>query len=78
MNAQEIFEKLGYERHRFIDILYVKTKKKTRHTVVFFSEEKKFKCYVNERYACSIGVSEKVSIKLHQAITQQMKELGWL
>ena len=80
MNAQEMFEKLGYVKNEsFIpDILYEKVKKKSRHTIVFSLKLRKYQWYLHINGVAHVGRSEEVSVRLHQAITQQMKELGWL
>lgn len=80
MNAQEMFEKFGYVKNEsFIpDILYEKVKKESRHTIVFTPKLRKYQCYFHVNGVANVGRSEEVSVRLHQAITKQMEELGWL
>ena len=80
MTAQEMFEKFGYVKNEsFIPyILYEKVKKGSRHTIVFSPKLRKYQCYFHINGVASVGRSTEISVRLHQAITQQMKELGWI
>lgn len=80
MTAQEMFEKLRYLKNEsFIpDILYEKVKKESRHTIVFSPKLRKYQLYFHVNGVAHVGRSEEISVRLHQAITQQMKELGWI
>ena len=80
MNAQEMFKKLGFVKNESFlpSILYEKVKKESRHTIVFSKKLRKYRCYFHVNGVAHVGRSEEVSVRLHKAITQQMKELGWL
>ena len=80
MNAEQMFNKLGYVKNEsFIpDILYEKVKKESRHTIVFSQKLRKYQCYLHINGVAHAGRSEEISVRLHQAITKQMEELGWL
>ena len=80
MNAREMFEELGYE-----------LEKDTNHTIEFYSinnmyekEERWITFYLNDKdYVISSMTNEEFNGSVmipqeHQAITQQMKELGWI
>jgi len=71
MPAKEMFEELGFEfvdenRYSGVCIIYRKPYSKVE---VFFIKSVKTYCLYNSR---------DVSVELHKAITQQLKELGWL
>ena len=69
MNAKEMFEELGYE---FLPRTgYLLRYKSKDYFLTFWIEEKK---YIKNDYNCEYAIN----IKEHQAIHQQMKELGWL
>lgn len=84
MNAQEMFEKLGFEKVEDTliknvlnwNIVYETNRKTGRFVqVVFFSDGSLF---VNLHSEGNVICGGRIDIKLHQAITQQMKVLGWL
>lgn len=68
MNADEMFEELGYEKNdNLVQISY----HKNGHTIIF---------HISEKY---IAFSQKTNFlvirkELLQAITKKMEELGWL
>ncbi len=69
MTAKEMFEKLGYKyfreaRNRFG---YKTMVGETRPCEILFDTDTK-------TYHCNL----MITIQEHQAITQQMKELGWI
>ena len=66
MNAQEMFEKLGY----FTSVktsLYLEISSKNNNCINFWLDIKS--------YDCDESI---IDVELHKAITQQMKELKWL
>lgn len=81
MKAREMFEELGYKytyliNHVWYDdkvYYYVKELDEIDCNRVWFFLHK-------QEYSISklVGTSTRIDIKLHQAIHQQMKELGWL
>ncbi|MDD5293737.1 MAG: hypothetical protein PHW40_05445 [Candidatus Izemoplasmatales bacterium] len=76
MKAKEMFKELGYEfvdEKRHFD-WYITYKKPWSGTSVFFLKTSKTYNVYNLRGQAVVDVS----IELHKAITQQMKELGWL
>ena len=70
MTAKEMFEALGYEQTLYRNTIGIgyKTKVKPYKTIEFY-------CYVED---LSYYATHRVTITEHQAITQQMKELGWI
>jgi hypothetical protein len=88
MKAKEMFEALGYYFTEDKDKLYEKAeynqvglfgylkdnKFGKEDGVVFFDDKK----YTYEEYEKSYVVGSSINFKLHQAIHQQMKELGWI
>ena len=81
MNAKEMFEELGYKRYvdySELEFSYTTKLDKNITGYVVFSDE--FKCV--QTYAIKVNVKNKLGLwvtnKLHQAIHQQMKELGWI
>jgi hypothetical protein len=87
MTAKEMFEALGFKRNlvhsdtkEILATMYVKEYDKNDEVIICFVN--KSKTYRVENvdgrenheniYATSVG------IETHQAITQQMKELGWI
>lgn len=85
MTAQEMFEKLGFKKVKDTliknvlnwNIIYETNREMGRFVqVVFFSDESLF---VNLHDSeGNIICGGRIDIKLHIAITQQMRELGWL
>lgn len=70
MTAKEMFENLGYEKKEGIDCIgYF-------HNLACISID----FYIDKKtYSCNfMGSFRSIGIKEHKAITQQMKELGWL
>jgi hypothetical protein len=67
MNAQEMFEKLGYKLYKQGTILddYV-LQYVNGDWVVEFS-------YLDKEYN-----ADDITVQLHKAITKQMEELGWI
>ena len=73
MNAQEMFEELGYEESKMIKdnkILLIK------YTI--FSREITFDLQIKKYFIWGNDYVNWYCIKEHQAINQQMIELGWL
>lgn len=80
-SAKEMFEKLGYEQtnNDLCCISYKLNEKKIeygkRDYIVFFLTKKIYHCCVD--YAECDEAAKTINVELHQAISQQMKELGW-
>lgn len=72
MTANEMFEKLGYRIHTHNEVYidYIDNKGK------FISFEIEHKLYYVSDYKSDM--TENIYIEEHQAIHQQMKELGWI
>jgi hypothetical protein len=70
MTAQEMFESLGYEIFDDDDyrLSYVLTHNNNLYFVNFYKNHRTY----------NIDVCYVIDIKLHKAIHQQMKELGWI
>jgi hypothetical protein len=84
VNAKEMFEKLDYypfddEYHGCSTITYLNDDGGYFHKIKFINFRKIVRIEEYETYNEDTpqGVVD-VDIELHQAITQQMKELGWL
>jgi hypothetical protein len=73
MSAREMFEELGYELcEENKDFMRYE---KPYNNIVFNKYWKDYRCF---KYAhCTAGIVP-VNVKIHKAITQQMKELGWI
>lgn len=89
MSAYEMFIELGYELLQEVDkTIYRKSwnYKEMDLTYYFKSFRKIIKFRLENKYVSTIlfgcgddtDREQKQNIKLHQAIHQQMKELGWL
>ena len=78
MKAREMFEALGYTLnekanvHRPLNMPYIVAQYVIKGLV--HSERDRITFYADETYM----VSSEVTLDFHKAITQQMKELGWL
>lgn len=72
MNAEQMFERLGYEcKHYKQRIIYAKTVYRTTTLIVFDLKTKQAYC------ECGMGLRIFGSEE-SKAVQQQMKELGWL
>lgn len=70
MKAENMFKELGYKKIEGIDFIgYF-------HNLACISID----FYINKKtYSCNfMGSFRSIGVKEHKAITQQMKELGWL
>ena len=67
MNAKEMFEELGYEIGETDEII-----------VEYWKNEKNVCFWLVLKDINLFGNIATVSIELHNAIHQQMKELGWI
>ena len=83
--AKEMFEEMGFERDfsNYFNLLdmdnvikYTRENGLVTYSVIFYLKEKQYAAMFNNMHIH--GQRLFVDIKLHQAITQQMKELGWL
>lgn len=74
MTAQEQFEKLGFRLTEESNDDW-KNFKKGDFEIDFDLEEKNYQC---SEEGCMTWKSMTVGIGLHQAITKQMIELGWI
>ena len=81
--AKEMFEELGYEYIHLVktilyddDVYYYKNELNPRsdyNRIWFFLNKQEYS--INKLF---MGSSAYIDIKLHHAIHQQMKELGWI
>ena len=79
MTAKEMFEKLGYIRQYKTDgcICYRKSLiNGAVRDVVFYDLKKQY--FAIELFDKGTAVQIFITIELHLAITQQIKELGWI
>ena len=83
MNAKEMFEELGFKKTETYGgfIQFIKPCRSLNwdpeYSIVFTLKEKQYQeCVANSR--SNWTDSMPVSIPLYLAITQQMKELGWI
>lgn len=67
MTAKEMFKELGYEVNKNKFYLEYRKKGWEEEYINFYFEKREYVC---GQYT--------IGIELHKAITQQMKELGWL
>lgn len=72
MTAQEMFEAMGYKRTRNDEEIWFENE---YYNVVFYIKENKYELDFYDR-VCDKALF--VSVEIHKAIHQQMKELGWL
>lgn len=70
--AQEMFEAMGYKRTRNDEEIWFENE---YYNVVFYIKENKYELDFYDR-VCDKALF--VSVEIHKAIHQQMKELGWL
>jgi hypothetical protein len=81
MTAKEMFEALGWELgelnvYERDDILYYRKKEgSAEYDLIFFFEDK---TYGVDGFTKGYGIRYNLNAQEHLAITQQMKELGWL
>ena len=87
MTAKEMFEQLGYERRlihsdtkKVLATMYVKEYDKNDEVIIcFVNNSKTYRVEnVEGRKNHENIYATSVDIETHQAITQQMKELGWI
>ena len=85
MKAKEMFEEVGFEYFKYPQtIIY----KKNNNDDMYYKGDTVMFCYLKKIYEVRSGwekwsmpideVNFEIIIKLHQAIHQQMKELGWI
>ena len=72
MKAKEMFKELGYERFNLTEKGYLSYKNNVGIMLVFDLKEKQYYLCEDDDMCVSYTVEE------HQAIHQQMKELGWV
>lgn len=82
MTAKEMFEKLGYEEFEN-DKSFIQYRDDSHgdgdYAFVRFNHMwKEYETGYYDGYETKNEETYTVSIELHQAITQQMKELGWI
>jgi hypothetical protein len=77
MTAKEMFEKLGwnlvYARHD--DFFYSKKIGDALYDLIFYLEDKTYEVYCTAK---EHDITYPLNANEHLAITQQMKELGWI
>lgn len=83
MTAKEMFEALGYKKTKisvnFIEYIDDSLGYGDYKYVSFHRNWKEYEVgYYYDGYEIKTRKPSKVSIKEHEAITKQMKELGWL
>ena len=83
MTAKEMFEKLGYELYTQPNPKLIEYRDDSHGDgdyafVQFYSMYKEFQVGYFDGYETEEEQPFKISIELYQAITQQMKELGWI
>lgn len=83
MTAKEMFEKLGYYKYDInVDDLLIGWQRydgKSRYYNIHFYVNKKIRiCGAHITEAFAVFVDDLLSVEELQAITQQMKELGWI
>ena len=66
MTAQEMFEKLGFNL----------SSAGTIDTIIYKQHDSHIRFWRDDRVYDTFGFD--ITVETHQAITQQMKELGWL
>lgn len=77
MKAKEMFEAIGYYGKESKDyILYEKKIGITTYNISFSLKLKEYACMFHN--IGDYGKRLYIDIETHQAITQQMKELGWI
>lgn len=78
MTAKEMFEKLGYKL-RQNDNFFIQYNNffDDDATISFCKIDKKYTCFYGEYEEEDVDLRE-ITIEEHKAITQQLKELGWL
>ncbi len=77
ITAKKMFEELGFEKvgQNIYTIYYQKKRLELKIDIEFWFD---IKTYDIRRLLDGKEMPVNISIKLHKAITQQMKELGWL
>ena len=80
MNAEEMFRKLGYSLIRHDDVCVVYSKVvddyKNKKHVIFYDQTQLYDVFYDDYTKGTTQAPVDVSLPL--AITQQMKELGWI
>ena len=79
MTAKEMFEKLGFELAKDFDFNYIYTgneRKDDLRLVYFDLNYKTYSTHATDEFGDTVYMG--VTPELHLAITQQMKELGWI
>lgn len=75
MNAKDMFDRLEFKKKTYLDTRGYKIMEfhssMDSISVIFYLQEKKYK-------ADFLGFGAVVDMRLHNAIHQQLKELGWL
>ena len=81
MTAKDMFEALGWKLGKLTkndrdDILYYRKKEgSAEYDLIFYFDDK---TYVVEGYVKGYTIRYNLDAQEHLAITQQMKELGWI
>ena len=76
MKAEQMFKELGYEEHFDTEVYWIKRDNKKGSHIQFLTLEETYSGYdiINNENV----ISKNYTKEEHQAITQQMKELGWI
>ena len=77
MTPKEMFNEIGYYSHDNVDdcLTFVKKQGNAIYYIEFCLEDF---CYETYGFVKGNKVNNPIDVKMHSAITQQMKELGWI
>ena len=77
MTPKEMFNEIGYYSHDNVDdcLTFVKKQGSAVYYIEFYLEEFSYESY---GIAKGHNINNPIDVKMHSAIAQQIKELGWL
>ena len=77
MTAKEMFNEIGYYSHDNVNdcLTFVKEQGSVVYYIEFYLGEFSYESY---GIAKGYDITNPIGVKMHSAITQQMKELGWI
>lgn len=90
MSAKEMFEELGFKEYSnnniTISYKYKANRENTNYMIVFYFSDNTYQVFtqsyssrlLKEKKYLPIYEPYRINKKLHDAITKQLKELGWL
>ena len=78
MNAKEMFKKLGFiqDEKRGNWLRFVNERQFRREVLSFDLQNKTYSTHATDEFGDPVYMG--VTIEMHTAITQQMKEMGWI